>query len=159
MKESDWITLAGVVVSGHRVASGLATDSPYPRGTIEMQAPFFRDRGLDLSAFFLGTLNVSIHPYRFAVKTAPYCFRDVKWSPEHPAEDFSFLHSQVDVQDTTYSGWLYYPHPETKLGHFQAPSTLELLMPPIPDLRYGDRLSVRLWLNEIQITPLTPNLT
>ena len=37
----------GVVVAGHGVASGRASDSPFAAGTIELQAPHFRARGLD----------------------------------------------------------------------------------------------------------------
>ncbi|MBF2078551.1 MAG: hypothetical protein IGR76_08520 [Synechococcales cyanobacterium T60_A2020_003] len=154
-RSGDWITLHGVVVPGHRVASGQATTSPYRAGTIAMQAPFFRDRGVDLSPFFLGTLNVSIHPYCFEVNHPSHCFRNVKWSPAHAAEDFSFCRSRVQVDYSIYTGWLYYPHPETKLGHFQEPSTVELLVPKIPDIHYGDRLTVQLSSQEVSVAKLT----
>ncbi|MEO0518268.1 MAG: hypothetical protein AAF171_13325 [Cyanobacteria bacterium P01_A01_bin.116] len=52
------VTLEGVVVPGHRVASGQAQDSPYPHGTIEMQQPHFLSLGVDLSPYYPGTLNV-----------------------------------------------------------------------------------------------------
>jgi hypothetical protein len=35
-------TLTGTVVPGYGVASGRSADSPYPAGTIAMQAPLFR---------------------------------------------------------------------------------------------------------------------
>jgi hypothetical protein len=60
-------SVTGFVCQGFRVASGQTTDSPYPAGTIAMQVPFFRDRGLDLSRYFLGTLNVSIAPKVFTI--------------------------------------------------------------------------------------------
>ena len=40
---------------GHEVASKKSVH--YPQGTIEMQ--FFKERGLDLSGFHRGTLNIS----------------------------------------------------------------------------------------------------
>lgn len=55
--ESNLVTLTGIVKSGHQVASGRAENSPYERGTLEMQLPCFRDLGLDLSTFYLGTIN------------------------------------------------------------------------------------------------------
>ncbi len=42
---------AAVLVQGHGVASGKAV-SPYPKGTIEMQLPFFAALGLDLSSYW-----------------------------------------------------------------------------------------------------------
>ncbi len=47
-----WQGVEGIIERGHQVASGMASDSPYPKGTIEMQTPFFQNLGLDLSAFF-----------------------------------------------------------------------------------------------------------
>ena len=55
--DTEWILVEVIIKQGHQVASGLAKDNPYPRGTIEMQIPFFQQLGLDLSSFFLGTFN------------------------------------------------------------------------------------------------------
>ena len=55
----NWRRIVGTVVEGHRVASGAAEDSPYPKGTIEMQTPFFLERGLDLRPFYPATIGVS----------------------------------------------------------------------------------------------------
>lgn len=132
-------TITGKIVLGHRVASGLATDSPYPKGTIEMQAPHFLSLGVDLSPFYLGTLNVSIAPYRFelvAACTLPL----VKWSPAHDPESFSFAPVQMAWQSQTYDGLIYYPRPETKIDHFQDPSVIELLMPRVEAIAYGDKV-------------------
>jgi hypothetical protein len=41
-----------------------------------------------------------------------------------------------------YDGWVYYPHPETKLRHFQNPSVLEVIAMPIADLVYGEFLQL-----------------
>lgn len=37
------------IIQGHRVASGLNGNPAFPGGTLRMQAPFFKARGLDLS--------------------------------------------------------------------------------------------------------------
>jgi hypothetical protein len=59
---SDWIEVKGYIEKGYEVASGQTKNPRFPQGTIEMQKPFFRDRGLDLSAYFPGTINLSIAP-------------------------------------------------------------------------------------------------
>ena len=75
----QWHRISGTVQPGYRVASGTSDRSPYPKGTIEMQMPFFRELGLDLSPYFLGTLNVAIAPFRFEMKLPKYTFRKIRW--------------------------------------------------------------------------------
>lgn len=137
----QWQTVQGVIARGHQVASGIAKDSPYPQGTIEMQTPSFQKLGLDLSAFFPGTLNVSISPKTFTVQQPEYTFKNVQWHQQYPAEDFSFSPCRVIFQEITHAGLVYYPHPETKIGHFQAPAIIEVLVSSfIPQIHYGDRI-------------------
>lgn len=50
-----------------------------------------------------------------------------------------------------HKGWVYYPHPETKLGHFQAVTVIEILAPPISDIGYGDRLTVSLKSAKVEV--------
>jgi hypothetical protein len=38
------------------------------------------------------------------------------------------------------SGWIYFPHPDTKPTHFQTPDVLELLLPWTEGLGYGTRI-------------------
>ena len=147
----DLQTLHGVVVRGYRVASGTGTDSPYPAGSIEMQTPHFLERGLDLRGYYPGTLNVSIHPATFDMKSPAHTFRDVAWSPAHPAEDFSFASCCVAFLGNTATGLVYYPHPETKPGHFQATSTLELLLPYLDGIGYGSAVTLYLDPAEIEV--------
>ena len=151
MTKSNSIALIGTVRSGHQVASGQGVNSPYERGTLEMQLPYFRDRGLDLSGFYLGTLNVSISPQTFEFIAPEYTFERVKWHPDYPAETFSFSLAIVIVRDISYRGWIYYPHPETKIGHFQDDSILEVIAPKINNLNYGDRLCLKLDSREITV--------
>ena len=139
---SDWITVAGTVVQGYRVASGPSADYPY--GALDRQRPIFKERGLDLDDYFNGTLNVDISPRRFRMVRPEYTFRAVEWTDLHPPEDFSFSHCKVVFEEREYDGWIYYPHPETKLRNFQNPSLLEIIAQHIPEIRYGDRVEVRL---------------
>jgi hypothetical protein len=44
----------------------------------------------------------------------------------------------------------YYPHPETKPNHFQDQSTMELILPYIPGISYGDDVLVSV--NQEEIT-------
>lgn len=137
-----WLTITGRIDRGHRVASGTTAETPYPRGTIAMQTPFFTARGLDLRGFYQGTLNISIHPRTFTMRQPAYTFRRIEWTMLHPPEDFSFSQCMVLANGTEYSGWIYYPHPETKLTHFQDPSIIEVIAPFIPGLGYGDRVAI-----------------
>lgn len=130
--------IPATIVQGHRVASGLNGNPRFPGGTLRMQLPFFRDLGLDLSCYHLGTLNVSIAPLSYRVVKPKFTFRRVKWHPEDPAEDFSFFDVIVHRDDEpSVSGLIYFPHPETKPEHFQKPDVLELLLPWTAGLRYG----------------------
>ena len=131
---------AAVLLEGHGVASGQALDpvhlktSPYPKGTIAMQSPFFAALGLDLSPFWPGTLNLSFSPTKLQLRNPDYFFYNLEWTHLHPPETFSFWkirlrsigHCGFDVP-----GLVYHPHPETKARHWQNPSVLEILAPYI----------------------------
>lgn len=142
MDDRPWQTVDGVVMPGHRVASGTADDSPYPAGTIAMQTPYFQALGLDLAGYFPGTLNLSIAPSTFRWIAPAITFQGVAWTDRHPPEDFSFSPCQVRYGDRTYRGLIYYPHPDTKQRHFQSPSILEVIAEPIASVTYGDRLTL-----------------
>ncbi len=152
MEQLNWTTVTGVVKPGHQVASGRSKNSPYEKGTLESQLPYFQELGLDLSDFYLGTINVSIAPYTFDVVEPKHTFPDVKWHADYPAETFSFSPCIVEHGDKSYQGFVYYPHPETKIGHFQDPCVVEIIAPPLSDMKYGDRLTLRLNPKEIQLT-------
>lgn len=129
--------VSGRVIRGHRVASGLATDSPYSAGTIETQAPVFASLGLDISGYFPATINVDISPLHFRIVTPTVRLDQVRWCDQHPPETFSFCSCRVVFSETEYRGLIYYPHPETKKLHFQDDQTVEILAPRVPGLRYG----------------------
>ena len=149
------IQLPGLVVPGHGVASGACNDPRFPEGTIALQKPEFRRRGLDLDRFYSGTINLSIAPLLFRITRASYHFHALRWSDIAAAEDFSFLECSVLRHgEARLEGLVYYPHPETKPEHFQAPDVLEILTLPIPKLAYGDRLMLEL--NPAQIELIYP---
>ena len=130
----------GILVQGYRVASGPSTDYPY--GALDRQRPLFKERGLDLTACFNGTLNIDIQPNTFKLLKSEFTFHHVEWTDLHPPEHFSFSHCKVIYKDIEYKGWVYYPHPETKLRHFQNPSLLEVIAVHILQIKYGDNLDV-----------------
>ena len=145
----EWQRVRGVVRAGHRVASGTGADRRYPAGTVRMQRPFFLERGLDLTPFFEGTLNVDIAPRSFALAQPAHTFRRVTWTELHPPEDFSFSRCRVGYGGGEHAGWVYTPHPETKAAHFQPPTMLESLVPWVEGVRYGD--AVELWVPAAEI--------
>jgi hypothetical protein len=145
MIPSRWQQFHARIVPGHQVASGRNDNPRFPGGTLKMQAPHFRALGLDLSAFYGGTVNVSIAPLRYRVAQARVTFRAVKWHPTEPAEDFSFFDVRL-LRDgrPPVEGLIYFPHPETKPEHFQKSDVLELLLPFVDGLSYGADLLLEL---------------
>ena len=132
------IQAPGVIVQGHRVASGLNGNPRFPGGTLRMQLPFFAQLGLDLSVYHPGTLNVSIAPLSCRVIKARLTFRNLKWHPTEPAEDFSFFDVTVHRDGAApVAGLIYFPHPDTKPAHFQRAGVLELLLPWTEGFNYG----------------------
>jgi hypothetical protein len=95
---------------------------------------------------------VDIRPFEFAMVKPEFTFQHVEWTDLHPPEHFSFSRCKVIFRDVDYDGWVYYPHPETKLRHFQNPSLLEVIAMKIPDIQYGDELDVVANSEEIMIT-------
>jgi len=142
------ITLKGTVVQGHQVASRPSNDYPY--GTIEKQKPYFKALGLDLDDFYNGTLNISISPNTFEMTNPEITFKNLKWTELNPPETFSFSRCTLIHKGVRYVGWVYYPHSETKVRHFNNPAVIEVLTRYVPDIHYGDE--VELELNGTQIT-------
>lgn len=129
--------LQGTVQQGHGVASGKSASSPYPQGSIAMQAPFFQTLGLDLSDCYLGTLNVAINAKAWRIVQPTHRFEHLQWTDLHPAETFSFVRCGITYNNTAVQGWLYYPHPETKAAHWQSGNVMEIIAPRLDGLSYG----------------------
>jgi hypothetical protein len=142
------------IVPGHRVASGQNGNPLFPGGTLKMQTPVFRALGLDLSRYHRGTLNVSIAPMQYRVLAPRLTFRDIKWHPSEPAEDFSFFDVRLLREDLPpVDGLIYFPHPETKPTHFQNPDVLELLLPFVEGLSYGMEIHLEAPSDQILVVP------
>lgn len=141
--------LPGILVRGHQVASRPSKDYPY--SSLEKQKPYFKSLGLNLYEFFNGTLNISIAPLMVEMTAPELTFPLVQWTDLHPPETFSFSRCKVIFREVEYSGWVYYPHPETKKNHFQNPSLVEVITYEIPGIGYGDTLEVALNVDEITV--------
>ena len=81
-----------------------------------------------------------------------FTFPLVEWTDLHPPETFSFSRCKVVYREVEYQGWVYYPHPETKLRNFQNPSLLEVIARPISGIQYGDVLQVWVNMDEIEVS-------
>ena len=147
--DTSWHRLTGILMQGHQVAS--RPSAAYPYSSLEKQKPYFKERGLDLSPYFNGTLNISIAPLEFEMTKPELTFPLVEWTDLHPPETFSFSRCKVKFEENDYDGWAYYPHPETKKTHFQNPSLMEIICYEIPNIKYGDLVEVEINSNEITI--------
>lgn len=143
------LTIEAVVKEGHKVASGQADDSPYPRGSIEIQAPYFKENGINLDNYYFATLNLSITPYIFQMVSPEFTVHNIHWAEGFAAEDFSFSKCELSFAGDLYDGLVYYPHPETKIGHFHNESLIEIITEYIPNIKYGDKVDLRI--NEAEI--------
>jgi len=144
-------SIKAILKEGHKVASGQANDSPYPEGSIKMQAPYFKKHGVNLDSYYLATLNLSISPYRFEMVSPEFTVQKLEWAESFPAEDFSFSKCEVLFNKSSYKGLIYYPHPETKIAHFHDQSLIEVIVQYIPNIEYGDELELVLNNKEIKI--------
>ena len=133
-----------IINRGHGIASGKTKDARFPGGTLSMQAPFFRELGMDLSKFFTGTLNLSVHPFSYRLGTPLHSFPQVKWTTCLPAENFSFYSCQVRLLDdiVPMDALVYWPHPSTKPEFHQDPYILEVLAPKIERIDYGKEMLI-----------------
>ena len=145
----SWIHLKGFLAQGHQVAS--RPSKAYPYSSLEKQKPYFKNLGLDLYAYFNGTLNISIAPLEFEMSKPGFTFELIEWTDLHPPETFSFSRCRVKFEGKEYEGWVYYPHPETKKNHYQNPSLVEVITYEIPGIEYGDKIEVELNPDEITI--------
>lgn len=124
-----------------------------------MQVPYFAELGLKLEQYHSATINLAIFPHQYKIINPKYTFRNVKWSAENPAEDFSFLDCRILLPSERLTlgkvevlrGLIYYPHPETKPEHFQSPDVLEILTGYIDNLHYGDELTLEVNSQQIKI--------
>lgn len=128
---------------GHGVASGRSLTSPYPAGTIALQSPLFLERGIDLSPFFPGTLNLEVKAGAWRLRHPDARIENLRWTAHHPPETFSFWRCRLRPSAGPEVGALiYHPHPETKRAHHQAEGCLEVLAPWLGPLNPGTLLEL-----------------
>jgi hypothetical protein len=139
----------GVVVAGHGVASGRAKQDQFPGGALALQQPHFAQRGLDISCYYRGTINVDLAPLRVELVRPLVTFPLVTWLEGYPAETFSFANAKIRSDGTEHDALIFYPHPKTKPEHQQPPGVVEVLAEFIPDISPGRRLDV--WLDPTQM--------
>ena len=150
------ISITGKVISGYGVASGKGKDKRYPNGTLKLQMPFFKERGLDLSAFFVGTINIDISPYQFSIKNYKYYFKEINWSKYIPPENFYFFEVQLIFKEIIFNGLIYMPDPKTKSDHHQISNLFELLMPKIEGIKQGENIILKLREDDFKFTIKSP---
>ena len=150
------ISITGKVISGYGVASGKGKDNRYPEGTLKLQMPFFNERGLDLSAFFIGTINIDISPYQFSIKKYKYYFKEINWSIYIYPENFYFFEVQLIFKENFYKGLIYMPDPKTKSDHHQISNLFELLMPKIEGIKQGENIILKLREGDFKFTIKSP---
>ena len=141
----------GRISQGHGVASGKAGDSRYPEGTLKQQFPHFKNRGLDLSPYFLGTINLDIAPHIYKILTPKLFLENVDWSDYIPPENFYFFDLKLHHQGQTFNGLIYMPDPKTKVEHEQKMSVLELILPKIEGLQYDDLVEIEVPSDQLHI--------
>lgn len=138
----NWTRITGIVIPGHGVASGKGGDPRYPNGTISQQISLFQERGLDLSPYYPGTINLDIRPWRYIIAEPSYFFEGVDWSEFIDPENFFFFKCKAQYQEQSFNGYIYLPDPATKSDHFQPNDMLELILPEIHGVQYGDHFQI-----------------
>ena len=133
-----------IVTRGHQVASGKAKNSPYPEGTIALQAPYFKNLGLDLTPYFKGTINAQFACQKVELLKWDLEFNKVTWLTKIPSENFRFAHGNIVYRNEKFPCLIYQPIAETKLEHFQPANTLELLAPKIAGITYGSKATLEI---------------
>ncbi len=141
----------GEIKVGHGVASGKLKDERYPEGTLKQQFEFFLERGLDLSNYFLGTINLDISPNTYEIKKPKHFFKNIDWSDHIPPENFYFFDVSLYYKNQTYEGLIYMPDPETKEDHVQKPNIVELILPKIIGLEYGQIVAIEIRKDQLNI--------
>ena len=141
---AHFTSVTGVVVEGHGVASGRSKTSPYKGGSLAIQRPYFEERGIPLSNYFLGTINVDISPMAMELIAWDHEARQIQWTQLIPPEDFYFSDCQIRLLGSQVDALIYHPSPATKVENFHNPSIVEILAPKLEALAVGDEIELLL---------------
>lgn len=142
----------GKIIPGYGVASGKGRDSRYPEGTLRLQYPFFKKRGLNLENYFLGTLNIDISPFTYKIGMPDYFFEAVDWSDHIPPENFYFFNITLIFEGNRHQGLIYMPGPETKVDHEQLSTVLEIIAPPLENIHTGQIIHLEIDEESLEIS-------
>ena len=128
----------GIVVEGHRIASGLSpTGKDGLNATVVQQQKFFIESGLPGAAdYYAGTLNVNLQGYTFEI-TEPTHVVTCEWHPGI-VETFYFVPVELEHGDMRHSGHIYFPLPSEVQNRNH--EVVELLLPRIEGIQYGDEV-------------------
>lgn len=137
----------GIVVQGHRVASGACGDPRFPAGTIAAQLPYLEQLVPDFAAYLRGpahpgTINVRFEGRRVRLLGADHHLRGIAWTDAFPPEDFFLARCTLTHGGVRHPAYVYRPDPRTKPDHHQPADVVELLSRFIPGLAYGDPVSL-----------------
>ncbi|MDO8482043.1 MAG: hypothetical protein Q7S75_03095 [bacterium] len=149
----SWQRVKGVVIRGARRTSNIDGNSPYGRGTLELQFPLFRELGLDLSGCFMGTLDIRINPRTWVMVPTEPTFHGIKWFAGKE-EDFFFSKCWLTFAGKTYLAWLYCASPG-KPHYIRGPSLFEVIAEKIPNIGYGDTVMLEINPEDIRINDPT----
>lgn len=149
---------AGIIVRGHRVASGACGDPRFPLGSIAAQLPYFRAQVPSFEAYLggpahAGTINLGFRGRRVALGRAELVVSQVAWTDCFPPENFFLSRAELEANGRVHRVFLYVPDPATKPDHPAAPDGVELLAQFIPDLAYGDSVILRWPANRFRLLP------
>jgi len=147
----EFIIVSGMVIEGEKFTSGIAANNPYPCGTLTMQAPYFKQRGLNLKENFQATINVNIKPGTFVMNNPEFIFPDVKWCPEHDAETFSFSRCRIIHEELAIDAFVFYHKKRNKKEQSIEDSVFEIIAPYIPGIHYGDQVVIEVNPDEIKV--------
>ena len=149
--------ISATVVKGLQLASGVH-DTMFAEdcGSIALQKPEFKKQGFDLDAYFPGseylsaTINLSVAPDIAQIKKPSYILKDIRWTDKHDepgkppfVENFFLDPVEIIFKGRMYKGLFYIPDPATKPAIHKVPSSIiEVIAQKIPDLGYGNQVSL-----------------
>ncbi|MBV8848835.1 MAG: hypothetical protein JOZ16_04545 [Methylobacteriaceae bacterium] len=150
--------IAGVVARGHGVASGTARDRRFPNGTIRLQLPFFEGAIANFQAYlggspFAGTINIAVDTEAVVIMRPEFRLPEVRWTDVFGPETFYLSAAQLVHGDGRYPVFLYMPDPASKPDHHQPRQVVELLARRLPEVSYGNRVTLLFRPDAIAFTP------
>jgi hypothetical protein len=159
MTQASFVTAQARLAVGHRVASGLAGDARFPKGTIEPQLRFFRAAVSQFDIYFdgpvfPGTLNLAFDRCAIDIRQPEHFLPHIPWTDQFAPENFYLSPCVLVVANCRHRGLLYIPDPVTKPDHAQPTNIVEVLSTHIPALQYDDQLTLAYSPVAIIIRPL-----